>query len=75
MGGKWYQELLDGTRPDPERKYELLALSVRKATTAQKAALTGLAQLLGYKDLRGFYHWLEYSKKSYYDLIKIASPE
>lgn len=78
----WYQETIEyyvnrnerlEAAGEPTPNMEPFKLG--KATQKQQDAIRGLAEMLGYKDLRGFWRYLENAEMTYYDLIKIASPE
>ncbi len=44
-------------------------------TEAQEEALRSLAYQSGFANLRGFANWMRAADLTYYDLIKVASPE
>lgn len=54
---------------------KLEAYSLRGSSQAQQTALRELAGQYGFENLRGFNRWMEHAELTYYDLIKIASPE
>lgn len=57
-----------------EEKTTIQAYNLSQATASQRDALRGLAQQMGYKNLRGFANWLRAADLDYYDIIKVASP-
>lgn len=44
-------------------------------TYLQEIAIRDLAYMSGFKNLRGFASWMKAADLTYYDLIKVASPE
>ena len=71
---RWYQELL-ADKPEPEPKHKLEPFHLYKATTRQTGAMRELAREWGFKDLRDFRKFMMEVDKTYYDIIKMASPE
>lgn len=70
----WHVKIFEAGEADIE-KPNITAFSLRTATAVQKEAIMFLAAQAGFKDLRGFWAWTEAAHITYYDLIKIASPE
>lgn len=49
--------------------------TLKNSTQSQEQAIRDLARQAGFKDLRGFHNWMKAADITYYDLIKVASPE
>jgi hypothetical protein len=58
-----------------EPKEGMQPFSLKGTTAAQEQALRDLASQSGFKSMRGFNKWMEAADLTYYDLIKVASPE
>lgn len=78
----WYQQTLEKYRAAEERRvaagYEpsrVEPFKLHKATQAQHDAIEDLANLLGYDNLQGFWQYLRGTEQTYYDILKLSSPE
>jgi hypothetical protein len=70
----WHVKIFEAGEADVERA-NLQAFSLRTATEKQVEAIRTMARQSGFEDLRGFWKWMQAADLTYYDLIKIASPE
>lgn len=70
----WHVKIFEAGEAEIE-KVNIQAFKLRTATAIQKEAIMFLAAQVGFKDLRGFWKWIEAAHLTYYNLIKVASPE
>jgi len=71
---KWHiSKWTDDFAIEPQKGMQ--PFSLKGTTTSQEQALRDLAKEVGFKDMRGFNKWMQAANITYYDLIKVASPE
>lgn len=70
----WHIPLLEA-EDEEQTRARMEPYRLEGMTTAQEDALRTLAAQSGFKDLRGFANWMRAAALTYYDLIKVASPE
>lgn len=71
---EWFEGLFEEEIEEKET-FKMQAYKLQGMTAKQEDALRTLAQQVGFKDMRGFNSWMEAADLTYYDLIKVASPE